>query len=1182
MANRIQLRRDTAANWTRVNPVLEDGEPGLEIDTNRVKYGDGNTVWTALAYATTSGSTLVNGANTVSLESTGALTLPNGSTIGDADTFSGVPITTDRGTILLGNSPEIGLADHFHIMKGGQQALDLFLGDDSNYVKLPWGGGVEIASQGNSTQYSWTFGTDGTLTLPTDGNINFANGVNILSTVGAGTYSNATVASYLLEFDGDIEFTSSTARIGNVDVITVTDSIRSPAYQFSNGVSILSNLAASTGDITFSGSDITGLGTNVTITADTTDYVFYSNGTTTFPATGNITAGNLTITGNLDQPNRGFGNGPGTNLYITAGHTQGCSIPGGDTIISGGLGYNGIAHNGGNVTLRTGDDYSNQWNFDYAGSLTFPSNLIIGSNPLGSGTIISQANAEITVATTGNAATYIGWSEFEFEPGNIALVAFNDTTGAVAIQTGATTGPEAFIEWIFDADGTLTFPTGGNLIFDSSATSVIDGVTSITANGNVTATQYNFANGVNIFDTITGVTSISTSVTTETYSDATGDFSYGLLGYSYAVNGVTNSFEIQYSAPLVYGNVDINVGNVTTTGTANVANLIVSGPAPSTLSGSAGDRAGMVRVDSNYVYYCTNTFASNVYTVGFGGAITNTLFITQGAYPTPQVGWIVSQGGYDFTIDTISDDGYGSWQITWVGTPYGSPTGGNATLTNPTQPAIWKSVPLSAFQTAANATTRLTNGGSEVALQANGVTTFGNTATISNNGEFRLWADNDITVYRNGQDGYGVKAGSVEIFTNNGQRTVITSAGLEIKTGNLIIPNDKAVVFANGVNILSTVAGGGGSYANADVAAYLAANTAIYLGNPVTRPALQANVTQTFIGNTTTIGAGSNQLGGTYILNNAYFGANGAMYARNTQTGAAQFSISGGSFSWAGTTGAVTAGSVQGFGLWASLNGSTFATQNSISIASAGTMTIAGAGGLITSQSVGALFNTTATTINLGGAATTINMGASTVAVSVGSGTGSITTGNVNTTNIYTSNAVIAGGYISGTANIAITSAGNISGVGNIIGATSNTTITAGAYVTSFLSNGVMTTGNIIQTASYYETYSNVSNTGGNITFNFANSSVFYAALTANVTANIVGIANSLSTVTGFTVIIDQGATPYRIANLQINGGSVQTIRWAGTTVPTGTASNTDIVSISLINLGNGTYRVLGQQSSYG
>jgi hypothetical protein len=108
---------------------------------------------------------LVAGDNSVILDTYGELTLPNGSTIGSNNSFSGVPITTARGTILLGNSPEIGLADHFHIMKGGQQALSLFLGDDSNYVKLPWEGGVEIATQSDS-QYSWTFGTTGVLTLP--------------------------------------------------------------------------------------------------------------------------------------------------------------------------------------------------------------------------------------------------------------------------------------------------------------------------------------------------------------------------------------------------------------------------------------------------------------------------------------------------------------------------------------------------------------------------------------------------------------------------------------------------------------------------------------------------------------------------------------------------------------------------------------------------------------------------------------------------------------------------------------------------------------------------------------------------------------------------------------------------------------------------------------------------------
>ena len=46
----IKLRRDTAANWTSVNPVLGSGEPGFEIDTNRMKVGDGSTSWNNLDY----------------------------------------------------------------------------------------------------------------------------------------------------------------------------------------------------------------------------------------------------------------------------------------------------------------------------------------------------------------------------------------------------------------------------------------------------------------------------------------------------------------------------------------------------------------------------------------------------------------------------------------------------------------------------------------------------------------------------------------------------------------------------------------------------------------------------------------------------------------------------------------------------------------------------------------------------------------------------------------------------------------------------------------------------------------------------------------------------------------------------------------------------------------------------
>jgi len=47
----LQLRRDTAANWTTNNPTLAAGEIGIETDTLKFKIGDGSTAWTALAYA---------------------------------------------------------------------------------------------------------------------------------------------------------------------------------------------------------------------------------------------------------------------------------------------------------------------------------------------------------------------------------------------------------------------------------------------------------------------------------------------------------------------------------------------------------------------------------------------------------------------------------------------------------------------------------------------------------------------------------------------------------------------------------------------------------------------------------------------------------------------------------------------------------------------------------------------------------------------------------------------------------------------------------------------------------------------------------------------------------------------------------------------------------------------------
>lgn len=50
VAKRLQLRHDTAANWTAVNPRLLSGEVGIETDTNRMKIGNGILNWASLPY----------------------------------------------------------------------------------------------------------------------------------------------------------------------------------------------------------------------------------------------------------------------------------------------------------------------------------------------------------------------------------------------------------------------------------------------------------------------------------------------------------------------------------------------------------------------------------------------------------------------------------------------------------------------------------------------------------------------------------------------------------------------------------------------------------------------------------------------------------------------------------------------------------------------------------------------------------------------------------------------------------------------------------------------------------------------------------------------------------------------------------------------------------------------------
>jgi len=50
MGIRIKIRRDTSSNWQTINPILAEGEIGYELDTGRLKIGNGSSHWSDLPY----------------------------------------------------------------------------------------------------------------------------------------------------------------------------------------------------------------------------------------------------------------------------------------------------------------------------------------------------------------------------------------------------------------------------------------------------------------------------------------------------------------------------------------------------------------------------------------------------------------------------------------------------------------------------------------------------------------------------------------------------------------------------------------------------------------------------------------------------------------------------------------------------------------------------------------------------------------------------------------------------------------------------------------------------------------------------------------------------------------------------------------------------------------------------
>lgn len=105
---KIQVRRDTAANWAAKNPVPAQGEPCYETDTRKLKFGDGSTKYNNLSYIEGGGSSGGGTTTTVSdngirgdYESRyGIIDSPNGILTDSQDEESNLVLTLHQGLVM--------------------------------------------------------------------------------------------------------------------------------------------------------------------------------------------------------------------------------------------------------------------------------------------------------------------------------------------------------------------------------------------------------------------------------------------------------------------------------------------------------------------------------------------------------------------------------------------------------------------------------------------------------------------------------------------------------------------------------------------------------------------------------------------------------------------------------------------------------------------------------------------------------------------------------------------------------------------------------------------------------------------------------------------------------------------------------------------------------------------------
>ncbi len=350
MATRIQVRRDTAANWAAASTtVLASGEIGFETDTRQFKIGDGTAQWQNLEYAGGTTPIIQNASGTAITDLNAAALRNNGNAkylILGADSASNEPsgLTTATDGQLL-----VTVAKYDYL--GTSAANERFL--------------MTLTTLTTNKTYYRTY------------NGSWSAWYLIITADASG---NATVPGDLAVNGGDITTNQTTATVFNTNATTLnvgeaattvsigattgTATIRNATTAIQGSATVGTTLGVTgnttlTGDLAVNGGDITTSAATATVFDSTATSVDIAGAATTLNIADGATAAQtinigtgVTVSGATKTINIGTGGATGSTTNINLGDADG-----GTVVVNRALTVNGLTTLSGGLSGTI--DYSN-------------------------------------------------------------------------------------------------------------------------------------------------------------------------------------------------------------------------------------------------------------------------------------------------------------------------------------------------------------------------------------------------------------------------------------------------------------------------------------------------------------------------------------------------------------------------------------------------------------------------------------------------------------------------------------------------------------------------------------------------------------------------------------------------------------------------------------------------------